>query len=685
MTTAGVVTAACAAATPVVVEKEVIKEVPVEKPVVVEKEVVKEVPVERVVEKEVVKEVPVEKVVEKEKIVEVKEVSTRQAPMLQELVKAGKLPPLEDRLPVAPLVREPVEEIGQYGGTWRRVGVGPGEGWILNSRLSYEALVRWKGPTDVSEVVANVARAWEVSRDAAEFTFHLREGMKWSDGEPFTADDFIFYYENVLLNEDLTPVFPKLLRDPVNDKPAVFEKIDDYTLKITFASSYGLFMQILAGPSYQGMPDGHPGHYMKQFHPNYVEKAELDKMVKDAEFDNWWELYNNRADWPNPERPHIWPWLPKQVPPAIPVTAERNPYYWKVDPEGNQLPYIDRVSFDVVENADMLNMKAVAGEVDMQFRHIMWQNYPLFVENAAKGDYRVMKWKLAEGSNAVLPLNLNHKDPGKRELYQNRDFRIALSLAINRDEINEFCYMGMGTPRQQAVIGECPYFKPEHATRYAEYDPDRANELLDEIGLTERDEEGFRKKLDGEKLTITIEYAPIFGPWADLTQMVCEDWKEIGIRAIPKEEARSLYSERCDEGHEMDIGIWTADRCATPLVEPLYFWPIRSGTPCSNARDWYDWYTTSGETGEEPPPEVKRQYELYGKIKGATSDRERDEYAQEFFDNASEQVWYIGVVGELPHVGVVKNNFRNVPEEAISDWLQLTPGNTAPEQYFFKV
>jgi len=642
---------------------------------VVKETVVVEKPVEKVVEKEVVKE---------KLITPTPTISPHQAPMLQDRVRAGKLPSLEERLPVEPLVIQPVEEIGQYGGTWHRVAVGPGDAGIINSRLSYEALVRWAGPTDVSKVVPNVIKAWEVSPDATTFTFHLRKGMKWSDGEPFTADDFVFYYEDVLLNEDLTPVFPKLLRDPAKDEPTVLEKIDDYTFKFTFASPYGLFMQMLAGPSFQWVPDGHPAHYMKQFHPNYVDKAELDKKVKDAGFDNWWELYDDRRDWRNPERPHIWAWPVKQAPPAVPIICERNPYYWKVDPEGNQLPYIDRISFDVVEDSEMLNMKAVAGEVDMQFRHIIWQNYPLFMENAEKGNYRVMKWKLARGSGAVLPLNLNHKDPAKRELFNNKKFRIALSLAINRDEINEFCYMGMGTPRQQAVIEECPYFKPEHATKYAEYDPDKANALLDEIGLTERDEEGFRKGLDGKPLTITIEYAPVFGPWKDLSAMVAEDWKKVGIRAIPKEEARPLFSQRCQEGHEVDLGIWTADRCATPLIEPWYFMPIGGGTPCSNGRDWWDWYTTGGESGEEPPPEVKRQYELWDKIKGATSDVERDKYAEEFFDNASEQLWYIGIVGGLPHVGIVKKNFRNVPEEAISDWLQLTPGNTAPEQYFIK-
>jgi len=328
-------------------------------------------------------------------------------------------------------------------------------------------------------------------------------------------------------------------------------------------------------------------------------------------------------------------------------------------------------------------MKAVAGEIDMQFRHIMWTNYPIFVESAEKGDYRVIKWTLAEGSNCLLHPNMNRKDEGLRELMQTKDFRIALSHGINRDEINELAYMGFGTPRQASLVPQCPYFKEEHATRYADHDPDKANELLDSIGLTERDGDGFRLRLDGEPLTITIEYAPVFGPWRDVVEMVCEQWKEIGIRGMPKEEDRTLFSERGQAGEEMDMGVWTMDRCFTPLIQPYYFHPFRGGTPPSTAGLWWDWYVSRGEQGEEPPPEVKLQYELYDKIKGASPD-ELPDLAEQFFDNASENIWFIGVVGVLPHVGVVKNNFRNVPEEAISDWLQLTPGNTNIEQYFWK-
>ncbi|NPV09354.1 MAG: ABC transporter substrate-binding protein [Anaerolineae bacterium] len=600
-----------------------------------------------------------------------------EAPGLAEMVQAGTLPPVEERLPREPMVIPVTEEIGQYGGIWHRCAVGPGDAGIINSRLSYENLVRWN--ENGSDVVPNVARAFEINDDATEFTFYLREGMRWSDGEPFTADDFVFWYEDVLLNEEMTPTIPRWLRDP-SGEPVVLEKVDDYTIRFVCQNPYGLLIQILAGPPATSITD-YPRHYLEQFHPKYADADELARAVKDANFENWTQLFGQKRNWQNPEQPHIWAWQPTRVPPDIPIVCERNPYYWKVDPEGNQLPYIDRVQFDIVENADLLNLKAVAGEIDMQFRHLLWTNYPLFVENAESGDYRVMRWTLAEGSNVLLLLNHNHQDPGLRELIENRDFRIALSLGINRSEINELAYQGFGTPRQASLIPLNPYFKEEHATFYAEFDPDQANQVLDDLGLTAKDADGFRLRPDGTNLTFVIEYSPVFGPWGDTVQMICDTWATIGIRGIPKEEDRTLFDQR-GAANERDIGIWTMDRCLTPLIEPLWWGPLLSSN-YNWAIQYAAWYNSGGVEGEEPPDDIRRQMDLYDQIKGALPE-DLPALAQDFFDHFSDRLWVIGTVGVLPHVGVVKNNFRNVPEQAVSDWLQLTPGNTNVEQYFIR-
>ena len=603
-----------------------------------------------------------------------------EAPMLTDLVKEGKLPSVDKRLPQEPLVVTPVEEVGQYGGTWRRVAVGVGDVGIINSRLTYENLVRWSA--DGKKVIPNVATKWVVSDGGKTFTIYLRKGIKWSDGQPFTADDIMFWYKDVLLNKDLTPIFPTWLT--VEGKPGRVEKIDDYTVAFKFDAPYGLFMQILAGPNATGITQ-YPAHYLKQFHTSYVSKEKLESMAKEAGFQLWHQLFSNKQSWQNPDCPRIWAWVITTPPPSPNVIVTRNPYYWKVDIAGNQLPYIDKIRFDIVENLEILNMRAMSGEIDMQFRNIMWTNYTLLMENKDKGNYRVLKWTSAEGSNALLMPNLNHKDPVLRKLFENIDFRRALSLAINRDEINQIAYLGMGRPKQAAVIPQSPYYKEEYEKAYAEYDPARASQLLDKIGLTKRDKDGFRLRPDGKTLTVTLEYAPLFGPWTDVTAMVKKYWESIGIKTLIKEESRDLFNARAQAG-ELDIGIWTMDRCLTPLVEPLYWVPgMPSGTPPNNANEYWRWYRTGGKEGEKPPEDIVKVYQLYDKAKSTPNEVARTNYTHEIMRLNAKNLWVIGIVGDLPQLVVVKNNFRNVPENAIQDWLQLTEGNTFPEQYFFKV
>ncbi|MGI6208143.1 MAG: ABC transporter substrate-binding protein [Anaerolineae bacterium] len=597
----------------------------------------------------------------------------REAPDLAAKVAAGELPPVEERLPKEPMVVPVEEEIGQYGGTWYRAAVGPGDAWAAG-RLAYENLIRYA--KDGNTIINNLAKDYEVNDEGTEFTFYLREGMRWSDGAPFTADDFVFYYEDGLLNKDLTPTIGSDLRDPVYGEPMVLEKIDDYTIKITFKSPYWLFVKTLA--AYTGTDMFRwPKHYLQQFHPKYADPDELAAATKEAGFDNWWELFGAKRAWTNPECPSICPFVPTRVPPDVPIVWERNPYYWKVDPEGNQLPYIDRIQFDVVENADLLNLKALAGEISMQFRHILWNNYPLFIENAEQGDYRVLMWVDGTGPNSMLFFCFNHKNENMKALLNNRDFRIALSLGIKRPDINELAYQGMGVPVQATATPECPWSKEEYLNRWIEYDPDTANAMLDEIGLTGRDSEGFRTFPDGSPLTLTVEYAPVFGPWRDCISLIGDQWKEIGIRIVSKEEDRSLWQQRVD-GSEFDVSMWTMGGAYSPLLGPTWWIP---GTYSAN--EWLRWSNTKGEQGEEPPPEAKLQYELFEQIKAAPPD-ELDAVAQQFVDNHSDNIWFIGVVGLLPVPVIVKNNFRNVPEVALSDDRAKTPGCTNIEQYFIK-
>ncbi len=597
-----------------------------------------------------------------------------EAPELAQMVKEGKLPPVDERLPDEPLVVEVVDEIGRYGGTWRRAALGPND-VQTNARLTYESLVRWTA--DGAGVVPNVARSYEMSEDGRIFTFHLRKGMKWSDGHPFTADDFEFWWKDVVLNEDLTPVPPEWLT--VNGNLAEFRKLDDYTIQFEFPSSYALFIRQMA---YQGEAvTQYPKHYLKQYHPNYVGVEPANKLARDAGLEFWYQLFNARRD-PRyyPECPVIWAWKITVGSPATTMVAERNPYYWKVDEEGNQLPYIGRMTHDIVDNAQILNLKAASGEIDMQLRHILWDNLPVFGESMERHDYRILQWQAAEPNNFTIYPNLFHKDETLRSIFMDVRFRRALSLAIDREEINQLGYLGLGRGRQGGVIPSSPYHIEGSELNYTEVDLEEANRLLDEMGLSERDREGYRLRPDGGRMSFAVMITPVFGPWPKVAELVVDYWRAIGIRASVNVVERTLFEER-SRGSEFDITAWANDRGLTPDVDPLLLLPGRGQAVES---PWFTWFTTLGQRGQAPPDGPEREvYDLYARIKNTSDPDEIAKCMREIVRINMEQLWYIGTVGDLPHIVIVKNNMRNVPEVAVSDWLQKTPGNTWPEQYFF--
>ncbi|NLV91891.1 MAG: ABC transporter substrate-binding protein [Firmicutes bacterium] len=598
-----------------------------------------------------------------------------EAPMLAELVKQGKLPPVEERLPKEPLVVEVLEEIGRYGGTWRRAAIGPTDVQFV-ARLAYEGLVRWNA--DGSDVVPNIAKSWDISEDGRIFTFYLREGMKWSDGHPFTADDWEFYWNDVILNEELTPAIPEWLT--INGQLPEFRKLDDYTIQWEFPSPYALFIRQLAFRS-EEMVAWYPGHYLKQFHPNYVGVEKANALAKEAGLELWFQNFNAKRDSRfNPECPVIWAWRITVPSPATTIVAERNPYYWKVDPEGNQLPYIDRVTHDIVDNIEVLNLKAAAGEIDMQLRHILWDNLPVFADNMERNNYRILMWQAAEPSNFAIYFNPFIEDEALRSLFRDVRFRRAMSLAIDREEMNDLAYLGLGRARQGGVITSSPFHVEGSELYYTERDLAEANRLLDEIGLTQRDSEGYRLRPDGRRLTINFTITPAFGPWTKAAELLVDYWKDIGVRVVISVIERTLFQERA-MALDFEMSAWTNDRGLTPDVEPLLLLPGRGQSVDS---PWFNWFYTNGVRGEEPPagPE-RRAYDIYAQVKNSSDVDEIAELMRELILLNMENLWYIGTVGDLPHVVIVSNKMRNVPEVAVSDWLQKTPGNTWIEQYFF--
>ncbi|MBN1902715.1 ABC transporter substrate-binding protein [Candidatus Sumerlaeota bacterium] len=595
----------------------------------------------------------------------------QEAPSLRVLSQSGKIPPVKERLPENPLVIVPPQQIGPYGGSWARLATSSPDIGLYQYRIAYEGFVRWD---DMGQnILPNLAVRWLVEDDAKTFTFFLRRGIRWSDGEPYTVDDILFWYEHIIKNKELTPVPPReLIR---GGELGIIEKVDDYTVRFRFKEPYGLFLPNLASGFSMWFVE-FPAHYLKQFHVDFVPKEKLEAAAKDRGFDFWYQIFWDKGEWRNPDHPRLWAWLIKIPPPGRPCVFERNPYFWKVDPEGNQLPYIDKITFDIYE-MDTINLKAMNGEVGMQGRHIAFENYPLFMENREKGGYRALHWLNAGGGSLSIGLNMNHKDPVMRKIIGDKRFRQALSHAINRNDLNEVCFFGVGEPRQMSPPPTSPFYSAKYEKAFIEYDPDKANALLDEMGLSKRDRNGNRLRPDGKLLKLYIETPTTFIS-NKMQELIAQDWTAVGVNSEVKMEARQLfYTRKAACLH--DVGVWGASDEQLPIMDPRWFFPFN--TESIQGIAYARWFATDGKRGEKPPLEIKRCMDLYRQIEKTSDLQKQVALFDEILELNAEHLWVLGVLGNVPVPFLVKNNFRNVPEVAISGWIFRTPGNTAPECY----
>ncbi len=596
-----------------------------------------------------------------------------EAPTLAALVEAGELPPVEERLPVDPLVISPVERIGDYGGEWRSAMVGGLDHIWMIRLMAYENLVRFT--PDWSGVMANVAASFSANAEATEFIFELRENLRWSDGAPFTADDVMFWYDDVLMNEDLTPTVPTWLIS--GGEPLTVEKVDDYTVRFAFTTPNGLFLQNLA--SILGCaPTSYPRHYLEPFHINYAE--DIDALIAESGASDWVELFQskggvepcfwtNTSFWQTTEIPtmHAWRLTTTYGGGTGRVVAERNPYYFKVDPEGNQLPYIDRMIFDQLEDSETLLLQVLNGDIDMMARHFnSTANRPIVFDNREQGDYYTYGI-IGEGANmTALAINLTHLDPVKREIFQNKDFRIGLSHAINRQEIIDIVYLGQGEPRQIAPNPDSPFYDEEFAYQYTEYSVDLANEYLDKAGYSERDDEGYRLGADGERISIIVEAGDLFGRgWPDVLELIQGYWEAVGIDMGIRIIDRSLLVTR-KINSEHDATIWGASGGLDVFLTPIWYFPS-DPVESAYAPLWTKWYFDP-ETGEEPPEIIQQQMRLFDQIKGTGDLELQSELMTELLAIARDQFYVIGINSITPGYGIAKNYFRNVPELSVGSW-----------------
>ena len=620
--------------------------------------------------------------------------SFSESPQLTALVKAGKLPPVAERIGQDPLVIKPLKEIGKYGGMWRAGFTGPADFWNgFRCCSGPDHLMFWDYTGD--KVVPNLAKGLEMQDGGKTWLVHLRRGMKWSDGKPFTADDFVFWFEDIYRNKDLVPTPSATLA--INGKQGVIEKVDTYTVRYKFPEPYFMLPDVLAGSTelagqmwgYRAMGGFAPAHYLKQFLPKYVKAEELDKKVKDAKFDSWVRLFLNRNDWAvNPDLPVLSPW--KTVTPInTPTwTLERNPYSVFVDTAGNQLPYIDKVVLTLAENLEVLNLRAIAGEYDYASRHVDLGKLPVFIENQQKGNYKVYLDPGDYAGDCIIKFNRSFADDAElNKWFNTADFRRALSLGIDRDQLNETFWLGLGTSTSMAPADTNKYNPgPEYRTMWATYDPQQANAMLDAIGLNKKDAEGYRLRSDGQgrlRLIMTVAGAA-HAPFDQFVEPVKQHWKDVGIYLDLEVVERSLAITR-GTANETQLSAWNNDGTEHPWSFPFHLVWLNISTLAPGGPEYAKWFHSGGKEGKEPTGRIREMMDLWVQGMGV-SEEERITLGKRIWQIAAEDVYIIGIIGPgaASGVRVAKVNMGNLPAR-----MYISPDGKAesisrPVTYFYK-
>ncbi len=606
--------------------------------------------------------------------------ATHEAPMLHAMVEDGSLPPLEERLPIASDVMvEEVHEEGQYGGDWRMPWKGIDDKWAL-SFITEEALFRFR--TDGEGVEPNVAKGYDVNDDATEYTIYLREGMKWSDGEPFTAADVLFYWDHMLLPE----TFGKALYDcyysvdPETGERvrAEVEKVDDYTVKITHAFPSPLFLERVAIDNKWFFA---PAHFYETILPEFIGDARAQEVAEEWGFADAGALgkWTGYYYWVWPERPTVRAWVASNDPNSQRFIMERNPYFWKTDPEGNQLPYIDRIVVDKAEG-DTALLDAISGGIDLL--GFPFTDFTMLKENESQGDYRVIQWNSSALASTGVMLNQTFDDPHLRPLFRDIRFREALSVAVDREALSEIVTDGLTEPRQAALLPGIPNYRASWETKWIDYDVDRANALLDEIGLPWNSEHTRRSFSDGTPLELVIFYSQDGNATRDAESELLKSYYEaVGITTIIRPIDQGLYHEM-KYANQIPASLLGGIGTVNVAFRPDNFLPLRVLT------EWYGHYglynQTEGEEGVEPTGDVAKLLENWSRVVAAKSREEVDEWADRIIDLHEKNVWMIGYTSPLPHLFIVKNDMRNVPSGLVFCDEFRGIGHGRPSQFFFE-
>ncbi len=582
----------------------------------------------------------------------------QESPMLSERVSAGELPPVETRLPVKPLVQVPWGEIGEYGGALRYSEFTINYDHYLRHigtshflHLQPNETFHWRSGPYLGETQPGIFSHWDISEDARTFQFTILEGLKWSDGVSVTTADIEYYIEDVLLNEEITPLAPRWLRwgSEANEVVTEFTVLDDYRFEIHFSQPYPRFLYWLRSPSPHWTALLRPKHYVSQFHKDYVSEETLMPLMQAEGFsdmDDWGTFYDQVAgDAPAGgvtirtnnvlEYPTLSPWVAVSVSETGDWVFERNPYYHMVDPEGKQLPYIDRLRRKYIAESEMVNLDIIAGNTDIQTQFIRIDDYPLYAANQESGNYRALPVKAWQHHVLIYILNYVPDDDSMRAVTQDVRFRQALSMALNREQIRETVFMGFGEAAQFAPPKDSPYYKEGMAEAYAEYDPEGAKALLDEMGLVDTTGDGWRNHPDGGSFTLPLEFYVVTPASVPGVEMAERYWGDIGVR-VDARQVDGSYFWMIQGSNEHVATVWWADG---PHVMDPHFLGLGVHTP-----QWRQWHTSGGTQGMEPQEWAKELLRARDTVESNPDEAAREAAAQRIWDLQTE---YLPVIGSV--------------------------------------
>jgi peptide/nickel transport system substrate-binding protein len=589
----------------------------------------------------------------------------KETPSLAPLVAQRKLPPVAERLPLEPAIADlsaQGRQPGRSGGTMKTM-MSKEKDIRLISTWSYARLVGW---TPSLELKPDLLKSIDV-KDGRVFTFSIRRGHRWSDGRKFTSEDFRYFWEDIANNPELSPKGPP--SDVLNDGEAPkVEILDELTVRYTWSKPNARFLPVLAQAREPYIY--RPAHYLKQFHARHAQKARLDALVSKSKVRSWAQLHNqmdSMGNNDNPALPTLQAWVPVTEVPATRVIFQRNPYYHRIDANGVQLPYIDAIEVSIVDGG-LIAAKAAAGDSDLQARGLSFGDVSVLKANEAKGRYLLRTWPIGKGSHFALYPNLNASDETWRKLLRDVRFRRALSLAINRRDLNKSLFFGLASESANAVLRSSPLYKAENASAQAGFDPKAANALLDAIGLKARDGEGLRRLPDGRKLELIVDIAGETKEETDILQLVTQHFRAVGIRLIIKPSDRSLMRNRAYSGDAIMTGLSGWDMgIPSPDMSPDELAPTRQDTLA-----WPKWgnhFETGGKAGLAPDlPEARQLLALNAQWNAATSRKEREAIWGRMLAIHAQQTFIIGTVSEVLQPVVVSKQLNNVPAKGVFSW-----------------